>query len=256
MSQQFLQRGDVTLSYERHGAATSHPALLLTHGFGSNTTMWSPNVAALSADRLVLTWDLRGHGRTTAPYEPELFTPEACVGDMVALLDDSGVEGALIGGLSLGGYLSLCFALAHPSRTVGLVLCDTGPGFSDATRREAWNHYALAQAESFEVSGADAVASRTESLLGPRDPRGLAEAARGILVQSDDAVISSLGTIRVPTLIVVGEDDGPFLAAATYMARKIPDARHEVIANAAHASNIDQPDTFNALVGDFMAHLT
>jgi pimeloyl-ACP methyl ester carboxylesterase len=74
-------------------------------------------------------------------------------------------------------------------------------------------------------------------------------------VQRDSSVIDSLATISVPTLLLVGENDKPFIGAMEYMAKKIPDAKHVVIANAGHASNLDQPDAFNAAVVEFLQGL-
>ena len=90
---------------------------------------------------------------------------------------------------------------------------------------------------------------------GPHDPLGLALAARGILTQHDSRVIDALPAIRVPTLIVVGEHDAPFLAAADYMAAKIPDATKHILPHAGHAANIDQPRAFDAVVSAFLDRL-
>ena len=88
-----------------------------------------------------------------------------------------------------------------------------------------------------------------------RSARGLAHAARGMLAQQDAAVIDSLPSIRVPTLVVVGDRDQPFLAPCEYMAKKIPGARLEVIPDAGHSSNLDQPEIFNRVLGSFLQSL-
>ena len=87
-----------------------------------------------------------------------------------------------------------------------------------------------------------------------RSADGLARAARGMLTQKDARVISSLPAIAVPSLVVVGANDTPFLAASDYMAAKIPGAKKVVIEDAGHAANIDQPDAFNAAVLGFLAN--
>jgi len=88
-----------------------------------------------------------------------------------------------------------------------------------------------------------------------RDASGLAHAARGMLTQRDASVIETLPHIKVPSLVVVGADDTPFLAASDYMAAKIPAARKVVIPSAGHAANIDQPQLFNDAVVAFLADL-
>jgi pimeloyl-ACP methyl ester carboxylesterase len=96
-----------------------------------------------------------------------------------------------------------------------------------------------------------------ETRLGPhRSARGLAGAARGMLAQFDSALIDSLPTIALPTLVLVGSEDKHFLAAADYMAGKIPAARKVVIRDAGHAANLDQPAAFNRAMAEFLAGLS
>jgi pimeloyl-ACP methyl ester carboxylesterase len=247
-----IDRDGVAISYDVHGEVTDTAPLLLSHGFGASSAMWAPNVAALSRNRRVITWDLRGHGRSASPDDPAQYSQAASVGDMRAVLDACGIERAAVGGLSLGGYLSLAFHLAQPERVGALMLFDTGPGYKDDAARQQWNSWALARADSFDSQGLAALGSGPEVKMGPHDPRGLASAARGILTQQTSEVIDSLPEIKVPTLILVGSHDRPFLAAADYMAAKVPTATKMVIGDAGHASNIDQPAAFNAAVVDFL----
>jgi pimeloyl-ACP methyl ester carboxylesterase len=88
-----------------------------------------------------------------------------------------------------------------------------------------------------------------------RDATGLARAARGMLTQRDASVMETLPAIKVPSLVVVGADDTPFLAASDYMAAKIPGAEKVVIPAAGHAANIDQPEVFNEAVLSFLDRL-
>ena len=214
--------------------------------------MWKPNLAAVAGDRQVITWDIRGHGRSASPADRSLYSEETSIADMAAVLDACAVRRAAIGGLSLGGYLSLAFHLAHPARVAALLLFDTGPGFKQDRARDRWNIYAEERADALERDGLAALSTGVEVGPGPHDPTGLTLAARGILTQRDSRVLDSLPAIRVPTLIVVGEHDEPFLAATDYMAAKIPGAVKAVLSNAGHAANIDRPDAFNAVVSEFL----
>ena len=94
-----------------------------------------------------------------------------------------------------------------------------------------------------------------EAMRHHRSAQGLAHAARGMLAQEGAAIIDSLPTIRVPTLIILGDRDTPFIAPCEYMAKKIPGARLEVIEDAGHSSNLDQPEAFNRVLLDFLASL-
>jgi pimeloyl-ACP methyl ester carboxylesterase len=172
------------------------------------------------------------------------------------VLDACGAGRAVIGGLSLGGYLSLAFYLRHPDRVAALILCDTGPGFRRDEPRDQWNARALARADALERSGASALGSSREVPGSGQNLRGLALAARGILTQRDARVLESLPGITVPVLVVVGEDDTAFRGAADYMASKIPGATLAVLPGAGHAANMDQPAAFDEAVLDFLGQLT
>ena len=176
---------------------------------------------------------------------------------MTAILDACGVEQAVVGGLSLGGYMSLEFYLAHPDRVRALVLCDTGPGYRKDDARAGWNRYAEAFAQKFEEKGLAALGQSSEVRIAKhRDARGLALAARGILAQRDARVMEALPSIRVPSLLIVGSEDKPFLTGMKYMAEKIPGAEHVVIEGAGHAANIDKPVRFNEVLTAFLARVS
>jgi pimeloyl-ACP methyl ester carboxylesterase len=229
--------------------------VLMTHGYGSTSAMWRPQVEPLTKRYRLITWDMRGHGETDSPEEQSAYSEAHTVEDMAALLRRLGVEQAVIGGLSLGGYMSLGFNLAHPEMVRALILCDTGPGYRNPQAREGWNETAYRRAERFEERGLEALGASPEVEAARRQHRsaaGLAKAARGMLAQFDSRVIESLDKISVPTLIIVGENDTPFLAGTDYMANKIPNARKVVIPNAGHAANIDQPEAFNQAVLEFL----
>jgi pimeloyl-ACP methyl ester carboxylesterase len=246
-----LDRDGVKIHYEVDGRG---PAVLLTHGFSATGEMWRGQVAALKDRFTVITWDMRGHGRSDYPADQGAYSEAATVADMAAILDAVGVQRAVIGGLSLGGYMSLAFHLVHPQRTRALLIIDTGPGYKNDQAREGWNANALARAERYDKDGLGDLsrASAEVRAASHRDATGLARAARGMLTQRDARVIESLPAIAVPSIVIVGENDTPFLAASDYMAAKIPGAKKAVIPNAGHAANIDNPEAFNAALIGFL----
>lgn len=243
----------------RYDVAGDGPALLLSHGYSATGHMWDGQLAAFSDRYRVVAWDMRGHGGTDSPEDPAQYSAEHTVADMRALLGHLGIISAVIGGLSLGGYASLAFALAHPEMVRALLVCDSGPGYRNAEAREAWNRRAHERAAELETRGLEALAGRSremrEAMRHHASARGLALAARGMLAQRDARVIDGLPAIRVPTLVVVGDKDEPFLAPCRYLAGKIPGARLEVIPGAGHSSNLDQPATFNRVVRAFLDSL-
>ena len=248
-----LDRDGVCISYEAVGEG---PPVLLSNGYSATAQMWAGQVAAWSGDYRVITWDMRGHGLSDSPTDTAEYSETKTVGDMAAVLDACGVEQAVIGGLSLGGYMSLAFHLAHPSRVRALVLCDTGPGYRNAEARDGWNAMATRRAESFEKRGLEALGRSVEVVKSThRSAEGLALAARHMLPQYDSRIIDSLPTIAVPTLVLVGSLDEGFIGPTNYMAAKIPGAVKAVIPDAGHAANIDQPEAFNAAVREFLDSL-
>jgi pimeloyl-ACP methyl ester carboxylesterase len=247
-----LNRDGVELYYEVHGEGFP---VLLTHGYSSSSHMWEGQVGPFSRRYKLITWDMRGHGKSDYPADQGAYSEEATVADMAAILDAVGARKAVIGGLSLGGYMSLAFHLKHPERTQALLIIDTGPGYKKDEPRAGWNATAIRRAEKLEAEGLPKGGGAETRTAPHRSADGLAKAARGMLTQRDARVIESLPDIHVPSLVVVGADDAPFIAASDYMAAKIPGAKKLVIANAGHASNIDQPKAFNDGVLGFLADL-
>jgi pimeloyl-ACP methyl ester carboxylesterase len=244
------------LHYEVAGEG---PALLLSHGFGATGRMWDGQREAFAERWRVISWDMRGHGETESPDDPAQYSTDHTVADMRALLLELGIRRAIIGGLSLGGYVSLAFHAAHPEMVRALVICDSGPGYRNPEARAAWNERAFRRAAELESGGLDVLARSSREMRDAvrhhRSAKWLAHAARGMLAQRDGRVIDTLPGIRVPTLVIVGDQDEPFLAPCRYMAGKIPGARLEVIAGAGHSANLDQPEAFNRALGDFLAAL-
>jgi pimeloyl-ACP methyl ester carboxylesterase len=253
-----LDRPCGRISYNVIEAAQSTGALplLLSHGYGATSAMFAPNVPTLAIHREVITWDLRGHGGSESPEDPDCYQAASAIADMAAVLDERGVRRAVLGGHSLGGYLSLDFTLTHPDRVAGLVLIDTGPGYRNDEARSDWNRRAEATAVRLAERGVAGLGSGAELHAdGHTDVNGLILAARGTLAQRDGHVMERLAEISVPALVVVGADDAPFLGAAQYLTRKLPGAREVVIPGAGHAPGIDQPEAFNAEVAAFLQEI-
>ncbi|GAC1592504.1 MAG: alpha/beta fold hydrolase [Acidimicrobiales bacterium] len=246
-----IVREGVHVHWETKGQG---PAILLSHGYSATSQMWADQVEVLAENHQVITWDMRGHGRSDSPDDPGAYSRESTVADMAAVLDALAVDRAAIAGLSLGGYMSLAFHVTHPDRTATLLLFDTGPGYRRPEARSVWNATAGDTARAFDQRGLSALGTSEEVRASThRSPAGLAHAARGMLTQHDDRVLASLPDVAVPTLVLVGQNDTQFLASADYMAAKIPGAQRVVIPDAGHAANIDQPHLFNRAVLDFLA---
>ena len=250
----YLNRDGVKIYYEERGSGT---AVLLAHGYSASARMWQGQMEALSDHYHLIAFDMRGHDRSDSPDDATRYSHELTIGDMSAVLDACRVQRAVIGGLSLGGFMSLAFYLGHPERSIALMLFDTGPGYKKNGPREEWNKMATARAAQLEKDGLDTAQAGAEVRVAHhRSARGLALAARGMLTQKDGKVIESLPEIRVPTLVLAGAEDKMLIPSADYMGAKIPGVEKVILANAGHAANIDQPAAFNAAVRKFLERVT
>jgi pimeloyl-ACP methyl ester carboxylesterase len=246
----YIDRDGVKIYYEDHGSGTP---ILLSHGYSATSRMWQGQVAALKDKYRIITWDMRGHGESDSPADQSQYSEAATVDDMAAILKACGLSQAVVGGLSLGGYMSLAFNLKYPQMVRALMLFDTGPGYKNPQARDGWNQTSERRAQNFEAKGLDALGASAEVRVSQhRSAAGLAGAARGMLAQFDSRIIESLDSVKPPTLVLVGSKDEPFLAATEYMAAKVPNSTKVTIPDAGHASNIDQPAAFNAAVLAFL----
>jgi pimeloyl-ACP methyl ester carboxylesterase len=248
-----VQLNGIHINYEEHGNPAGYP-ILLTHAYAATLQMWNPQFEAWR-DYRVIGWDMRGHGGTDSPPAQDQYSEKLTVADMAALLQHLGIEKAVLGGLSLGGYITMEFYVAHPEMVRALILCNTGPGDRKDEARAGWNDFSIGYAKRFEERGLDGLGRGIEidaTRQYQRSAEGLAFAGRGILTQRDAKVMDALETIDVPTLIVLGADDERYKAGGDYMASKIPGAKKVVIEEAGHAVNLYQPQKFNTAVLGFL----
>ena len=247
----YLTRDGVRIFYEDEG--TGIP-IFLSHGFGASTRMWDGQVAKFSDRYRFIRWDMRGHGQSDSPDDPALYSQEHTLGDILGVLDYLEIDKAVIGGHSLGGYMTLAFNARHAGRTKALILQGCGPGYRSDTARATWNIRAENRALSLEEGGLDALGGGAEvNVIEQKSALGLANAARGILSQVDAAAIDSLPGIDVPVLILIGDGDEHYLQGSAYMASRIPGAINVTVPNAGHGVNVDQPNIVNKVFGEFLA---
>jgi len=247
----------INLYYEVHGQG--FPVFFL-HGFAGTANVWRPQIPALAKGYRFVIYDARGHGQSDSPPSLDQYAADIVVEDLRQLLKSLKIDKAVVGGLSMGGYESLRFYLRHPEMVAALILMDTGPGYRNPARRDEWNRQQAERAKLLETQGTAAYAPMAPSyvnkeMLLKQSPIGLANMARKVVAQHDPLVIESLGNIKVPTLVLVGEKDTPFRQATEYMASTISGAQRKVIPNAGHAANIDNPEEFNKAILDFLGKL-
>jgi pimeloyl-ACP methyl ester carboxylesterase len=254
----------MTLAYDERGAGRP---LVLLHAFPLDREMWQPQLDGLSSAARVIAVDLPEFGRST-PGQDRL-TVEHTADALADFLPAVGITGpAVVGGLSMGGYVALAFARRHPRQLAGLILADTRAEADDLAGRAARDDMiSLAKA-----AGADAVmekmlpkllseAARRDRpelvgrvrAIGARQGVSAITAALSALRDRPDAT-ASLGSIAVPTLVIVGEHDAPTPPPLSQkMAGLIPGSRLVTIPGAGHLSNLENPDAFNAAVREFLS---
>lgn len=251
--------GDVGYDEAGEGA----PVLLL-HGFPHDRSLWAPQLAASLPGRRIAP-DLPGFGDSTSAAEATFD----CWADGIAdLLDALAIERAIVGGLSMGGYLAFALWRRHPRRIGALVLADTRAGAdSEEGRAKRREMQALARAE-----GAGAVSERMMAGMVGRTTRAerpevirtldamMRRASIPAITDALDALMDredstpTLATITVPTLIVCGEEDALTpVAESRAMHAAIPGSELGILPRAGHASNLEAPEAFNGLLSRFLA---
>lgn len=243
--------------------------LVLLHPFPLSADAFRDQVSTLSTGGRVVAPSMRGFGGTQPFDAAAPPSVEVMADDVAALLDALGVtEPALIGGLSMGGYVALAFARRHRARLAALVLADTRAEPDDAAGKAARDQ-GVARVEAGDLAGLldgllpkllsprtfaerAAVVERVRSLMAHAAPEAVANALRALRDRPDAR--PELGSIAVPTLVVVGADDTltpPSTARA--MTDAIPRAELAVLEGLGHLSNLEDGATFSATLLDFLA---
>lgn len=261
----FLELPNLRLYHEVTG---SGPAVVYAHGGGGDSAQWRHQIVPFSARHRVITYDARGHGRSSVPDGP--YSMRLLVDDLRRLLDHLQVERAVVFGATLGGVTALELALGDPKRVHGLVLVTTVPDTTDEMRERFAASAAVAEEQGLEVFAEGYVGMVFTEAYRERAPEEIEEwktrmqrldaagYARVIRALGDRPDLSPrLGAIRVPTLVVVGAEDviPTSHPAAEVLRTKIPGARLEVVNGAAHLPFIEQPGSFNALALQFLDNL-
>jgi pimeloyl-ACP methyl ester carboxylesterase len=245
------------------------PLVVLAHGFSGSARNWGPQVRWLRERNRVLVYDLRGHARSPAPHaRPAAYTREAFRADLGRMLDDAGVEQAVVGGLSLGAGVALDFALHHPERVRGLVLASlpAASGHAGAFRGNATEMAEMLESQGSEATGARFVwgpdsgldergAALVRQGFLEHDALGLAQVLRGVLGSIADVLTPDerWTGLRMPTLLIAGSEDGGSLESARALAAQIPHAELHVVEGAGHVVNLAAPKAFNGLLSAFLA---
>jgi 3-oxoadipate enol-lactonase len=263
-----LHANGIEIAYRIDGDRSPYrPWLVFSHSLACDHTMWNPQVDAFKRACNVLCYDTRGHGGTSAPAGD--YTLDLLADDLRALLDALRIDHCHFVGLSLGGMIGQVAALRMPMRIASLTLADT----SSRTPPEMKPVWAERVASVKGAAGVGAVAAATlerwftagyrvahadvikhiEGLIRATPVNGYVGCAHAIAGLN---LTDRLRDIRCPVLVIVGaEDPGTPPAMAETIVQAIEHARYQKIAAAAHLSNIEQPEAFNAALRAFLTAL-
>ncbi len=258
----------VELYYEVNGQGFP---LVWCHEFGGSYESWETQVRYFTRRYQVITYAARGWPPSDVPTDPEAYSQDILVNDLYLLLRHLGIGQAHIGGLSMGGSVTLNFGIAHPEMAKSLIVASAGSGSTDRERFLA-NGQAMAErllSEGMEAVAKDYGTTDIRVQLRRKDPQGFEEFMRllaahhpvgsaltyqGFVMNRPTvfALEDQLRSLPVPTLIMIGDEDEPCIEPAVFMKRAIPQSGLSVFPQSGHAINLEEPDLFNRTVSDFL----
>lgn len=260
---QILVRQGCPLHYWLNGP-TDAPLIVFTHGAAADHRMFDRQLSTLAQEYRLLTWDMRGHGQSR-PMGSDFTVPRA-VNDLVAILDEVGVEKAIVAGQSTGGYVAQEFVFRHPERVRALMMIDcicitlplspmerlilkTTPLLLRLYPRELLIRQSV-EGSTITQQGYDYLSATMQSLSKKELVTILTGVANCLHAETDYQITH-------PLLIVHGDADnlGNIKRDAPRWAERDPNCTYRVIPDAGHLSNIDNPLFFNRLLLEFLATL-
>lgn len=266
----------IELAYDEHAGATR--PLVLVHGFTGAADDFREHLEPLATLGRTIALDQRGHGDSSNTGDGASYTLDQLVDDLRAFFDAREIDQCDLLGHSLGGMVALRFALAHPQRVASLILMDTAPTAMTGVPRSVFEGGAVlgrsaGMAQLAEVMRArlqadpqrPAASQRCEEEMGSQfwdrilwkltsmDPEAFG-ALGGALVEQE-SIVARLAEIQAPTLVMVGEEDRPFLEPAAQLASGIPHATRVTIARAAHSPQLENPSAWFAAVRDHLVRV-
>ena len=259
----------VRLYYEEAGKGFP---VIFAHEFGGDHRSYEPQIRYFARRYRCIAYNARGYPPSDVPDEEGAYSQYRARDDVLAVLNGLGIDQAHVVGISMGGFATLHFSLAYPDRARTTVIGGCGYG-AEPGKREQFQAEAEAAAARFEALGIESAANSyalgaTRVQFQNKDPRGWDEfrrmlsehSARGSALTlrgvqkrrpSLFELVEQMKTIRVPTLIVTGDEDDPCIEASILMKRTIASAALVMLPRSGHAINLEEPALFNQFVEQF-----
>lgn len=257
------------LYYETHGGG---PPIVMVHELGGSHTSFHLQVEAWSSRFQCITYNARGYPPSDVPPARESYSQDFAASDVGAVLEAAGLSDAHLLGVSMGAAAVLQFALRHPARARSIMLCSIGSGSDEPPG--AYKATMEAQADFAEKAGGKALAEQMLEMpsrhrlkdknpieyrnfidqLARVSPRGIANTMRGVQARRPTIYVHKerVAALKIPTLIIVGDEDEPCLKPSYFLHENIPGARLEVVRECGHLVNIEEPEIFNPMTLGFI----
>ena len=261
----------VRLYYEETGSGRT---IIFVHEFAGDMRSWEPQMRHFGRSYRCISYNARGYPPSDVPPEHTSYSQARAVDDIKAVLDAACADDAHVIGLSMGGFATLHLGFRHPKRARSLCVGGCGYG-AEPEQSDRFKDEAEATAKILLSGSMDAFAEAyghgpTRVQFENKDPRGFAEFKRMLAEHSAlgsantqlgvqrarpslYTLIDEMKKLKVPTLIITGDEDWPTLMPGILMKRNIPSSALAVMPNAGHAINLEDPDVYNRIVSDFLA---
>ena len=245
--------------------------LIWSHEFAGDAASWEPQVNFFARRYQVITYCARGYPPSDVPDDPAAYSQERSVEDLHQLLRHLGIQQAYIGGLSMGGSVTVAFAVAHPEMCRALIVASAGAGTTDRERLLAsWQELSERMLSEGMGKFADGYANGPERVqfrrkdpvgwekfragLAAHSAQGSALTFRGVQMRRPTiyAMEQDLERIKAPTLVMIGDEDEPCIEPAVFMKRHIPASGLAIFPQSGHTINLEEPDLYNRTVLDFL----
>ncbi|HZB37101.1 MAG TPA: alpha/beta hydrolase [Beijerinckiaceae bacterium] len=260
----------VRLHYEETGSGSP---VIFVHEFAGDHRSWEPQMRHFGKRHRCIAFNARGFPPSDVPEEVSSYSQARAADDIGSVLDHLGIAKAHVVGLSMGGFATLHFGFRHPGRALSLMVGGCGYG-AEPEERERFRGEAEIIAAGLRSAGMAVFAEKyaygpTRVQFENKDPRGFAEFKAMLAEHSAEGsantqlgvqrerpslydLVEEMRRLAVPTLILHGDEDWPCLKPGILMKRTIASAALAVMPNCGHAINLEEPDEFNRLVGDFI----
>ena len=263
----------VKLYFEETG---SGQPIVFVHEFAADHRSWEAQMRYFGQRYRCIAYSARGYPPSDVPEKAASYSQNRATDDILAVMDHLKIARAHVVGLSMGGFATLHFGLRHPMRALSLVVAGVGYG-AEKDQQAKFRSEVEVVAKTLLTDGMKAFAERyaygpTRVQFENKDPRGFAQFKKelgehsalgsantqiGVQGQRPSVydLVEGMRAMRMPTLILTGDEDWPCLAPSVLMKREIPSAALAVMPNCGHTINLEDPDLFNDIVGSFIAQV-